>query len=154
MFIGAANVLNEFPAAAIRRAAVHGKAAVGQDAKQRLQNAGRCSWHSPCRKKALSPTSDSAACSTFSQTSTKRFYASKPVRLCCYGSKSQRRAIRESAQGACEVSVGRTDGCCLLLKRRSMAADIGGALTEAAAISLNGVVSVPSSAQVGGDRFR
>ncbi|MFP3526759.1 rod shape-determining protein, partial [Pantoea sp. SIMBA_072] len=79
----------------------------------------------------------------------------------CKSTQVERRAIRESALGAgarevflIEEPMAAAIGAGLPVEeaRGSMVVDIGGATTEIALISLNGVVYA-ESVRVGGDRF-
>lgn len=162
-------VLNEPSVVAIRQdraGSPKSVAAVGHDAKQML---GR----TPGNIAAIRPMKDGVIADFFvtenapalHQTSAQQqLYASKPARSgLCAGWRDQveRRAIRESAQGAgarevflIEEPMAAAIGAGLPVSEAtgSMVVDIGGGTTEVAVISLNGVV-YSSSVRIGGDRF-
>jgi rod shape-determining protein MreB len=141
--------------------------AVGQEAKNML---GRTPGHIT----AIRPLKDGVI-ADFSITEKmlqyfikkalgSRYFRPSPRVLVCvpYGSTQvERRAIRESAQGAGARKVHLVDepmaaavgaGMPVHEARGSMVLDIGGGTSEVAVISLNGIVYA-SSVRIGGDRF-
>ena len=141
-------------------------AAVGHDAKQML---GR----TPGNIAAIRPMKDGVIADFFVtekcfSTSSSRFTATASCAqaracwcVCRLARPVERRAIRESAQGAgarevflIEEPMAAAIGAGLPVSEAtgSMVVDIGGGTTEVAVISLNGVV-YSSSVRIGGDRF-
>ena len=141
-------VLNEPSVVAIRQdraGSPKSVAAVGHDAKQML---GR----TPGNIAAIRPMKDGVIADFFvtekmlqhfiKQVHSNSFMRPSPRVLVCVpvgATQVERRAIRESAQGAGAREV-------------FLVVDIGGGTTEVAVISLNGVV-YSSSVRIGGDRF-
>lgn len=162
-------VLNEPSVVAIRRSCRFAKsvAAVGHDAKQML---GR----TPGNIAAIRPMKDGVIADFFvtekmlqhfiKQVHSNSFMRPSPRVLVCVpvgATRVERRAIRESAQGAgarevflIEEPMAAAIGAGLPVSEAtgSMVVDIGGGTTEVAVISLNGVV-YSSSVRIGGDRF-
>ena len=164
-------VLNEPSVVAIRdeRATGGSKsvAAVGTQAKQML---GRTPGHI----KAIRPMKDGVIADfevteKMLQSFIRRvhtnslFHPSPRVLICvpCGSTQVERRAIKESAQGAGARQVFIIDepmaaaigaGLPVSEAKGSMVVDIGGGTTEVAIISLNGVV-YSSSVRIGGDKF-
>lgn len=142
-------------------------AAVGHDAKQML---GR----TPGNIAAIRPMKDGVIADFFvtekmlqhfiKQVHSNSFMRPSPRVLVCVpvgATQVERRAIRESAQGAgarevflIEEPMAAAIGAGLPVSEAtgSMVVDIGGGTTEVAVISLNGVV-YSSSVRIGGDRF-
>lgn len=142
-------------------------AAVGHDAKQML---GR----TPGNIAAIRPMKDGVIADFFvtekmlqyfiKQVHSNSFMRPSPRVLVCVpvgATQVERRAIRESAQGAgarevflIEEPMAAAIGAGLPVSEAtgSMVVDIGGGTTEVAVISLNGVV-YSSSVRLGGDRF-
>ena len=163
-------VLDEPSVVAIRQDKGRGGrsvAAVGQAAKQML---GR----TPGNISAIRPMKDGVIADFYVtekmlQTFIKQVHDNsllKPsprVLVCvpCGSTQVERRAIRESAEGAGAREVYLIDepmaaaigaGLRVSEPTGSMVVDIGGGTTEVAVISLNGVV-YSSSVRIGGDRF-
>lgn len=163
-------VLNEPSVVAIRQdhAGSHKSiAAVGHEAKQML---GR----TPGNIAAIRPMKDGVIADFFitekmlqyfiKQVHSNSFIRPSPRVLICVpvgATQVERRAIRESAQGAgarevflIEEPMAAAIGANLPVSEAlgSMVVDIGGGTTEVAVISLNGVV-YSSSVRIGGDRF-
>lgn len=163
-------VLNEPSVVAIRQekaGSPRSVAAVGQNAKQML---GR----TPGNIKAIRPMKDGVIADFFItekmlQTFIKQVHNSnlfKPsprVLICvpCGATQVEKRAIRESAEGAgarnvflIEEPMAAAIGAGLPVSEAtgSMVVDIGGGTTEVAIISLNGIV-YSSSVRIGGDKF-
>ncbi|BAP58691.1 rod shape-determining protein [Candidatus Tachikawaea gelatinosa] len=142
-------------------------AAVGQEAKQML---GR----TPGNIAAIRPMKDGVIADFFvtekmlqyfiKQVHSNSFLRPSPRVLVCVpvgATQVERRAIRESAQGAgarevflIEEPMAAAIGAGLPVSEAtgSMVVDVGGGTTEVAVISLNGVV-YSSSVRIGGDRF-
>ena len=150
-------VLNEPSVVAIRQdraGSPKSVAAVGHDAKQML---GR----TPGNIAAIRPMKDGVIAE---QVHSNSFMRPSPRVLVCVpvgATQVERRAIRESAQGAgarevflIEEPMAAAIGAGLPVSEAtgSMVVDIGGGTTEVAVISLNGVV-YSSSVRIGGDRF-
>ncbi len=163
-------VLNEPSVVAIRQdraGSPKSVAAVGHDAKQML---GR----TPGNIAAIRPMKDGVIADFFvtekmlqhfiKQVHSNSFMRPSPRVLVCVpvgATQVERRAIRESAQGAgarevflIEEPMAAAIGAGLPVSEAtgSMVVDIGGGTTEVAVISLNGVV-YSSSVRIGGDRF-
>ncbi|QJC30222.1 rod shape-determining protein [Enterobacteriaceae endosymbiont of Neohaemonia nigricornis] len=163
-------VLNEPSVVAIRQDKTgfpKSVAAVGYDAKQML---GR----TPGNIAAIRPMKDGVIADFFitekmlqhfiKQVHSNSFMRPSPRVLVCVpvgATQVERRAIRESAQGAgarevflIEEPMAAAIGAGLPVSEAtgSMVIDIGGGTTEVAVISLNGVV-YSSSVRIGGDRF-
>lgn len=163
-------VLNEPSVVAIRQEKAGGPksvAAVGQDAKQML---GR----TPGNIKAIRPMKDGVIADfyitekmlqTFIRQvhNTNLLRPSPRVLVCvpCGATQVEKRAIRESAEGAgardvylIEEPMAAAIGAGLPVSEAtgSMVVDIGGGTTEVAIISLNGIV-YSSSVRIGGDKF-
>lgn len=163
-------VLNEPSVVAIRQdrgGMPKSVAAVGQAAKQML---GR----TPGNIAAIRPMKDGVIADFFvtekmlqhfiKQVHSNSFLRPSPRVLVCVpvgATQVERRAIRESAQGAgarevflIEEPMAAAIGAGLPVSEAtgSMVVDIGGGTTEVAVISLNGVV-YSSSVRIGGDRF-
>ncbi|MEW9809190.1 MAG: rod shape-determining protein [Candidatus Symbiodolus clandestinus] len=163
-------VLNEPSVVAIRQdhsGAGKSIAAVGYEAKQML---GR----TPGNISAIRPMKDGVIADFFvtekmlqyfiKQVHSNSFIRPSPRVLICVpvgATQVERRAIRESAQGAgarevflIEEPMAAAIGANLPVSEAmgSMVIDIGGGTTEVAVISLNGVV-YSSSVRIGGDRF-
>lgn len=163
-------VLNEPSVVAIRQDHAGSNksiAAVGQEAKQML---GR----TPGNIAAIRPMKDGVIADFFvtekmlqyfiKQVHSNSFIRPSPRVLICVpvgATQVERRAIRESAQGAgarevflIEEPMAAAIGADLPVSEAlgSMVVDIGGGTTEVAVISLNGVV-YSSSVRIGGDRF-
>ncbi len=162
-------VLNEPSVVAIRQdraGSPKSVAAVGHEAKQML---GR----TPGNIAAIRPMKDGVIADFFvtekmlqhfiKQVHSNSFMRPSPRVLVCTGwrNRVERRAIRESAQGAgarevflIEEPMAAAIGAGLPVSEAtgSMVVDIGGGTTEVAVISLNGVV-YSSSVRIGGDRF-
>lgn len=163
-------VLNEPSVVAIRQEKAGGPksvAAVGQDAKQML---GR----TPGNIRAIRPMKDGVIADfyitekmlqTFIRQvhSTNLLKPSPRVLVCvpCGATQVEKRAIRESAEGAgardvylIEEPMAAAIGAGLPVSEAtgSMVVDIGGGTTEVAIISLNGVV-YSQSVRIGGDKF-
>ena len=163
-------VLNEPSVVAIRQDRAGGPktvAAVGHDAKQML---GR----TPGNIKAIRPMKDGViadfyVCEKMLQHFIKQVHSnsllgpSPRVLVCvpCGATQVEKRAIRESAQGAgarevylIEEPMAAAIGAGLPVSEPtgSMVVDIGGGTTEVAIISLNGIV-YSSSVRIGGDKF-
>lgn len=163
-------VLNEPSVVAIRQdraGSPKSVAAVGHDAKQML---GR----TPGNIAAIRPMKDGVIADFFvtekmlqhfiKQVHSNSFMRPSPRVLVCVpvgATRVERRAIRESAQGAgarevflIEEPMAAAIGAGLPVSEAtgSMVVDIGGGTTEVAVISLNGVV-YSSSVRIGGDRF-
>ena len=164
-------VLNEPSVVAIRQerngSGPKSVAAVGSDAKQML---GR----TPGNIKAIRPMKDGVIADFYvtekmlqhfiKQVHNNNFLRPSPrVLVCvpCGSTQVERRAIRESAQGAGAREVYLIDepmaaaigaGLPVSEATGSMVVDIGGGTTEVAIISLNGVV-YSSSVRIGGDKF-
>ncbi|MXP51339.1 rod shape-determining protein MreB [Pantoea sp. SoEX] len=163
-------VLNEPSVVAIRQdrtGSPKSVAAVGYDAKQML---GR----TPGNIAAIRPMKDGVIADFFvtekmlqhfiKQVHSNSFMRPSPRVLVCVpvgATQVERRAIRESAQGAgarevflIEEPMAAAIGAGLPVSEAagSMVVDIGGGTTEVAVISLNGVV-YSSSVRIGGDRF-
>ena len=163
-------VLNEPSVVAIRQdraGSPKSVAAVGHEAKQML---GR----TPGNIAAIRPMKDGVIADFFvtekmlqhfiKQVHSNSFMRPSPRVLVCVpvgATQVERRAIRESAQGAgarevflIEEPMAAAIGAGLPVSEAtgSMVVDIGGGTTEVAVISLNGVV-YSSSVRIGGDRF-
>lgn len=163
-------VLNEPSVVAIRQEKAGGPksvAAVGQDAKQML---GR----TPGNIRAIRPMKDGVIADfyitekmlqTFIRQvhNTNLLRPSPRVLVCvpCGATQVEKRAIRESAEGAgardvylIEEPMAAAIGAGLPVSEAtgSMVVDIGGGTTEVAIISLNGIV-YSSSVRIGGDKF-
>jgi rod shape-determining protein MreB len=163
-------VLNEPSVVAIRQERAGGPksvAAVGHAAKRML---GR----TPGNIKAIRPMKDGVIADFYvtekmlqhfiKQAHSNSFLRPSPrVLVCvpCGSTQVERRAIRESAQGAGAREVYLIDepmaaaigaGMPVSEATGSMVVDIGGGTTEVAIISLNGVV-YSSSVRIGGDKF-
>ena len=163
-------VLNEPSVVAIRQDRAGGPktvAAVGQAAKQML---GR----TPGNIKAIRPMKDGVIADFYitekmlqhfiKQVHSNNLLGPSPrVLVCvpCGATQVEKRAIRESAQGAgarevylIEEPMAAAIGAGLPVSEPtgSMVVDIGGGTTEVAIISLNGIV-YSSSVRVGGDKF-
>jgi len=142
-------------------------AAVGHDAKQMLGK-------TPGHIQAIRPMKDGVIADFYitekmlqhfiKQVHNNSFLRPSPrVLVCvpCGSTQVERRAIRESAQGAGARDVFLIDepmaaaigaGMPVSEAKGSMVVDIGGGTTEVAVISLNGIV-YSSSVRVGGDKF-
>ena len=142
-------------------------AAVGHDAKQMLGK-------TPGNIQAIRPMKDGVIADFYitekmlqhfiKQVHNNSFLRPSPrVLVCvpCGSTQVERRAIRESAQGAGARDVFLIDepmaaaigaGMPVSEAKGSMVVDIGGGTTEVAVISLNGVV-YSSSVRIGGDKF-
>ncbi|QJC29770.1 MreB/Mrl family cell shape determining protein [Enterobacteriaceae endosymbiont of Plateumaris sericea] len=163
-------VLNEPSVVAIRQdrsGSAKSVAAVGHSAKQML---GR----TPGNISAIRPMKDGVIADFFvtekmlqhfiKQVHSNSFMKPSPRVLICVpvgATQVERRAIRESAQGAGARKVFLIDepmaaaigaGLPVSEATGSMVIDIGGGTTEVAVISLNGVV-YSSSVRIGGDKF-
>ena len=163
-------VLNEPSVVAIREeraGAPKSVAAVGSDAKKML---GR----TPGNIKAIRPMKDGVIADFnvtekmlqhfIKQVHDNNFLRPSPrVLVCvpCGSTQVERRAIKESAEGAGARDVYLIDepmaaaigaGLPVSEPTGSMVVDIGGGTTEVAIISLNGVV-YSSSVRIGGDKF-
>jgi rod shape-determining protein MreB len=163
-------VLNEPSVVAIRQEKAGGPksvAAVGQDAKQML---GR----TPGNIRAIRPMKDGVIADFYItekmlQTFIKQVHNNNLLRpsprvlVCvpCGATQVEKRAIRESAEGAgardvylIEEPMAAAIGAGLPVSEAtgSMVVDIGGGTTEVAIISLNGIV-YSSSVRIGGDKF-
>lgn len=162
-------VLDEPSVVAIRMGANNQKSvvAVGGDAKRML---GR----TPGNIQAIRPMKDGViadfrVCEKMLQYFIKKVHAhsffkpSPRVLICvpCKSTQVERRAIKESAEGAGAREVYLIDepmaaaigaGLPVDEARGSMVVDIGGGTTEIALISLNGIVYA-ESVRIGGDRF-
>lgn len=163
-------VLDEPSVVAIRQdktGSVKGVATVGHAAKQML---GR----TPSNIAAIRPMKDGVIADFYvtekmlqtfiKQVHDNSFLRPSPrVLVCvpCGSTQVERRAIRESAQGAGAREVYLIDepmaaaigaGLPVSEATGSMVIDIGGGTTEVAVISLNGIV-YSSSVRIGGDRF-
>lgn len=163
-------VLNEPSVVAIRydrTGSLKSVVAVGYEAKQML---GR----TPGNIAAIRPMKDGVIADFFvteemlqyfiKQVHSNNFMRPSPRVLVCVpvgATQVERRAIRESAQGAgarevflIEEPMAAAIGSGLPVSEAtgSMVIDIGGGTTEVAVISLNGVV-YSSSVRIGGDRF-
>ncbi|AEI74736.1 Rod shape-determining protein mreB [Candidatus Moranella endobia PCVAL] len=163
-------ILNEPSVVAIRQDRAGSPkrvAAVGHEAKQML---GR----TPGNIAAIRPMKDGVIADFFvtekmlqhfiKQVHSNSFMRPSPRVLVCVpvgATQVERRAIRESAQGAgarkvllIEEPMAAAIGAGMPVSEAtgSMVVDIGGGTTEVAVISLNGVV-YSSSVRIGGDRF-
>jgi len=163
-------VLNEPSVVAIRldkNGAGKSVAAVGYEAKQMLGK-------TPGNIQAIRPMKDGVIADFYitekmlqhfiKQVHNNNFLRPSPrVLVCvpCGSTQVERRAIRESAQGAGAREVYLIDepmaaaigaGMPVSEAKGSMVVDIGGGTTEVAVISLNGVV-YSASVRIGGDKF-
>ena len=162
-------VVNEPSVIAIRSGVVGAKsfAAVGRAAKQMLgRNPGNISVIRPLKDGVIANfTVTEAMLQRFiRQAHDSRFVPPNPMVLVCVpcgATQVERRAIRESAQGAGAANVMLMEeplaaaigaGLPVSEARGSMVLDIGGGTTEVAVISLNGIV-YSESIRIGGDRF-
>lgn len=163
-------VLNEPSVVAIRQdraGSPKSVAAVGHDAKQMLgRTPGNIAAIRPMKDGVIADFFVTEKCSSTSSnkcTATALCVQARAFWFVCRLARPgvERRAIRESAQGAgarevflIEEPMAAAIGAGLPVSEAtgSMVVDIGGGTTEVAVISLNGVV-YSSSVRIGGDRF-